>query len=289
MSLIIGKSLKSLFVMKNKNIMVFIFLLAMMSCSHNGFKTIANKLESAHEMYHYTDKNGHYVVEIQSGMNLKDHTYVVKKTLELPNKRSDGILEQSITVSEIGMLKNKTPILRPKISQYSVWFEGKKYFSEMKINPKKKLVELKMQSPEEKFNGSKQFAFPTTKGVTCFFSQIIDCLKVNGVIEKMISKKGGKISFFVIWEGYPFLNDTYADFPSELFSEAEIEFDGSIQARKKKNQVAPEFRFNLGVAGQSLFYLLDEHLKLKKMFWVSQGISMTDDKEIESSADSFNE
>ena len=158
------------------------------------------------------------------------------------------------------------------MSQYTVWFEGKKYFSELKIIPSKKVVELKMQSPESNWNGTKQIKFPSTKTMSCFFSQIVDCVKISGFLELAAKKKKNKMSLYVIWEGYPYLNETYSDFPSELFSKAEIEYDGSTKNNEKK--------FNLSVAGQSIFFVLDEKNIFKKMFWVSQGITMVEKSEI---------
>jgi hypothetical protein len=75
-----------------------------------------------------------------------------------------------------------------------------------------------------------------------------------------------KMNFYILWEGYPYLNETFTDFPNELFSKAEFENEGK--------QKTGEIKFNLQVAGQSIVYLLDKNNKLKKMFWVSQGISM---------------
>ena len=52
----------------------------------------------------------------------------------------------------------------------------------------------------------------------------------------------------------------------EIFSRAELEYEGRQNGDEKK--------INLHVAGQSIVYVLDKNQKLKKMFWVSQGISM---------------
>jgi hypothetical protein len=63
------------------------------------------------------------------------------------------------------------------------------------------------------------------------------------------------------------LNETFSDFPSELFSTAQLEYDGKTKQSER--------RFNLRVAGQSIFYILNEKDVMTKMFWVSQGITMT--------------
>lgn len=237
------------------------------SCSHGIKKNIQEKLVNNEDQFRYTDKNGQYLMRTSSGMDKDGKSFSTKKRLEIPNRQKDNILEQSVTVSSLGTLKKKVMILRPKTSQYSVWFDGKKYSSEMKINPKKKSLEIKMVSPESQWNGVKQIPFPNSTVIPCFFSQIIECAKVSGFISKATEKKSGQTSFMIVWEGYPYLNETFSDFPSELFSQAELEYDGITKDAER--------RFNLRVAGQSIFYILNDKDVMIKMFWVSQGISMT--------------
>lgn len=252
----------------NKLFFILYSMLILSSCAHQNTKEVSKVLSTGDAKFNYNDKNGKYLVKVTSGINKKEKTFFYKRSLEIAEKSSDNILEQSISFSQIGKLKKKTSILRPKLSQYTVWFEGKKYFTELKINPKTKSIDVKMQSPEAKFNGEKSIKFPSTKTLSCFFSQIIECAKFNGFISKSIKNGNGKMSVYIIWDGYPFQNDTFTDFPSELFSLAELEYDGHLNSN--------EDRFNLQVAGQSIFYALDSKQQLKKMFWVSQGISMTD-------------
>ena len=123
-----------------------------------------------------------------------------------------------------------------------------------------------MTSPEKQWNGTRQVKFPSSTIVPCFFSQVIDCAKVAGFINKASDKKSGTMNLLIIWEGYPYLNETFSDFPSELFSEGVLEYDGKTTESER--------RFNLRVAGQSIFYVLNDKSEMSKMFWVSQGISM---------------
>ena len=55
--------------------------------------------------------------------------------------------------------------------------------------------------------------------------------------------------------------------PNEVFSNASLEYDG-----KNSNG---ERRFTLKFSGQSIFYFIDNKNNLSKMFWVSQGLSIT--------------
>ncbi len=250
---------------------LIITILLTMGCSRLSKKAPQEILSKDSNVFLYTDKNGKYKTIISYGQSSKDKSFFVKKILEIPNKDKDNILEQSIVFSEAGNVKGSN-ILRPKLSQYNVWFDGKKYFSEIKINPKQKALEVKMVSPESQWNGTKQFKFPSTKSMSCFFSQIVECVKISGYLEKVKKNPKAKMGLYIIWEGYPYLNETYSDFPSELFSKATIEFDGVSKNKERK--------FNLQVAGQSIFYSLDENDVFKKMFWVSQGISMVEKNEV---------
>ena len=252
--------------MNNKTLFI-LFLLTFVSCSGMGQKKIEAQLINNEDSFNYTDKNGQFLVKSASGYDKKKKTFFTKKTLEIPNRMKDKVLEQSVVISSVGTLKKVTPILRPKISQYNVWFDGKKYSSELKINIAKKAIDVRMTSPESQWNGTRQVKFPSSKTLPCFFSQVIECAKISGFIKKASEKKAGVMNFVVIWEGYPYLNETFADFPSELFSSAKLEYDG-----KTKQQ---ERRFNLRVAGQSIFYVLNDKDVMTKMFWVSQGITMT--------------
>lgn len=246
--------------------LLFSFLLS--SCSTTkGAKAIKKELAKGEERFSYTDKNGQFLLKISSGFNKtkKENIFFSKRLLEIPGKDTDNILEQSVTLSELGRVKSLA-ILRPKISQYNVWFSGKKYFSELKMNPGKKAIDVRMVSPETQWNGTKQIKLPSTKALYCFFSQVVECAKTTGFLDTAIKKEAGSMNFYVIWEGYPYLNETFSDFPSQLISRAQFEFDG----KTKEN----EYRLNLKVAGQSIFFVLDEKLQMKKMFWVSQGISM---------------
>lgn len=250
----------------NNFLIIFLLFSTLSSCGSLSKKNTSEKLSNIDEQFNYTDKNGQFSVRITSGMDKKGKSFFTKKIMELPSRQKDKALEQSVVISSVGTLKNKTTILRPKLSQYSVWFDGKKYTTELKLNPAKKAIDVKMISPESQWNGTKQIKFPSSKIVPCFFSQVIECAKVTGFINKAISKKSGVMNFVVIWEGYPYLNETFSDFPSELFSNAQLEYDG-----KTKDS---EIRFNLRVGGQSIFYILNDKNVMTKMFWVSQGITM---------------
>lgn len=250
----------------NKCFIAALFMMTLISCARMSQTTPKEMLANHDDQFNYTDKNGQYSVKISSGLDKTGKSFFTKRVMELPSRQKDKALEQSIVLSTVGSLKKKMMILRPKISQYNVWFDGKKYTSELKINTAKKAIDVKMTSPETQWNGTKQVKFPNSTTLPCFFSQVIECAKVAGFINKASSKQTGTMNLMVIWEGYPYLNETFSDFPTDLFSEAQLEYDGKTKQAER--------RFNLRVAGQSIFYVLDDKDVMTKMFWVSQGITM---------------
>lgn len=250
----------------NRCVLFLILCFLVTSCASIRNTHLKKELVRGEERFSYTDKNGQFVVKLSSGFNKKENTFFTKRILEVPNKDTDNVLEQSVALSDIGTIKKQKTILRPKLSQYNVWFEGKKYFSEIKINPLKKSIDVKMVSPETQWNGTKQIKLPSTKALYCFFSQVVECAKTIGFLGEAIRKEAGIMNFYIIWEGYPYLNETFSDFPSELLSKAQLEYDGKTKEDER--------RFNLKVGGQSIFFVVDKNEQMKKMFWVSQGISM---------------
>jgi len=261
----------------NKSFALIIFVLVLCSCSSTKKAAeIKKDLTHAPEKYSYTDKNGQFLVRLSSGFNKKTNSFFTKRSLEIPEKDTDNLLETSVTLSDLGSVKKKN-ILRPKLSQYNVWFDGKKYFSELKMNQAKKAIDVRMVSPESQWNGVKQIKLPSTKALYCFFSQVIECAKTTGFLADSAKKEEGTLYFYLIWEGYPYLNETFTNVPSQLFSKAQLEYDGTTKENER--------RFNLKVAGQSIFYVVDEKFQMKKMFWVSQGISMVSSSAKKSSSE----
>jgi hypothetical protein len=250
----------------SKHFFLLLIILFNNSCSSLGKKSLKSDLTTPEETFSFSDKSGKFIIKISSGFNKKDNAFFYKKSLEIPDKTENNVLEQSITFSDVGTVGRKQTTVRPKLSQYTVWFEGKKYFSELKMIPAKEAMEVKMISPEENLNGTKTIKLPSTKVQYCFFSQVVECARATGFIGKANSKEGGQMNFYIVWEGYPYLNEVYSGVPVELFSKAQLEYDG----KTKDNEI----RYNLKVAGQSIFYIVDENQRMKKMFWVSQGISM---------------
>lgn len=261
--------------MNNFNKLPFFFILiCLCSCSlltRVNYKTGLDALDTGEEKYRYKDKGSRYVLKKQTTLNSKNKTYTVKRVLESPTSSKGKVVEQSIAISNVGFLKktNKT-VLRPNISQFNIWFDGKKYSSELKINSKNRSVQIKMNSPESQWNGVENVQLPAGDVLPCYFSQIIECAKATGFIKTASTSERGIFYVNVIWEGYPYISEVYSNFPNEAFSSAELEYDGMLNQKER--------RFNLRVAGQSIFYILNEKDELTKMFWVSEGVTMIHNK-----------
>ncbi|MBT5094739.1 MAG: hypothetical protein HOM21_10870 [Halobacteriovoraceae bacterium] len=138
-------------------------MLSLTACS-SGEQVSSSILNNRRTKYDLTDNAGKFKVEREVFYQKKNNDFIIKRKVFSKSKKSTNILEKSITISKLGKVK-KLPLLRPSVSQYSVWFDGKKYFSEMKVDVKKKAIVLRMKSPEKQWNGQKTIKFPKGNGV----------------------------------------------------------------------------------------------------------------------------
>ena len=225
-------------------------------------KTATPSYKKAYELI---EKGGRFSVFREVGKSKKEKDYVVKKRIYSPNEKK--VVEQSIAIATPGRLKNIN-IVRPRIAQYTAWFDKKRYFSELRLDAKNKSMVLKMDSPESKWKGSRTIPFPRGTGIFCFFSMLVECVAATGFIEEAMEKGNGKMNFHLIWDGYPYVQEQYQYLPDEIFSSAEFVFEGENESGEKK--------FSLSVGGQTIFYLIKPGGFLTKVFWISQGMSMVE-------------
>lgn len=242
----------------------FLFIFIFISCSSSSSNPV--NIDSGIVQYNYDDKNGNFKYVRQTNLEKNTGRLLTKHQLEILNSPQLTILEQSVAVSNPGSIKGKKIALRPEEAQYAVWFEGKKYTSTLKLAPKKKAFELRTTGPGTKDNKTEILQFPKNQNIYCFFTQLTECLNFHGFISKAIKEESGSVRLNLIWNGYPYFQEAYNDLPMELFSVAKFVFDGKTNA--------DEFRFNLIVGNQTIFFILSAKSELKKMFWVAQGVSM---------------
>jgi hypothetical protein len=229
-------------------------------------KANANLLFSfVSSQFEFNDKSGRFLMTRESGREASSQNFVVRQSIaELTGKREN--LEQLVTFSQVGQLKNKLLVMRPLRSQYTVWFDGQRYLSEMNIDVSAKSMRIKLESPEVQWTGERVVSFPDDQSIYCFFSSLIECASITGFINTALEKKAGRMNLMIVWEGYPYMSSQYQDIPDELFTPAILEYDG----RQGSNQN----RFSLRFAGQSLFYFVNENGRFDRYFWVSQGLSV---------------
>ena len=250
--------------------LLFTFLAS--SCSLLKSKTPADIVDNFYKhtskaRFDLVDKTGKYVVIREGGYRNKDNRYYTKSSIYPENDDRQKLLEESVAISNPGALGKKVKVFRPYASRYSVWFEGKKYTTEMYLKEKEKGLQVKMTSPESQWSGTKLIKLPQGTGVYCFLAQLIECVRMTGFLQIASKNDTGVMNFHLIWEGYPYYSEQYANLVSEPISEAKLKYDG-MNSRD-------EYRFTLDVAGQKIFYFVDKEYNFLKRFWVSQGLSQT--------------
>lgn len=254
-----------------------IILLSLSSCAYfkqlgNGpvFSSTPDSPNTARikKEFQLTDKAGKFLVQREKGFNKGKNQFIVKKTVKAGD--DNKTLEKLIMISKLGNLKKRLSILKPTISEYSVWFDGKKYTTRMKVNSSSRAMDVTLTSPEKQWQGKRSYSFPKGDGIFCYFSQVTECARATGFIDKAIKNDGGSMKMIIIWEGYPYFQEQYLNVPNKVFSRAIFAYDG-------KNAKG-ERRFTLKVVNQSVFYFIDNNFELSKKFWVSQGLSMVEMK-----------
>ncbi len=255
--------------MNMKTYQLLFVLIFFISCSSKNIvteKNLTSFLATYTLNFDYTENENQFILKSENGYLKNKKEYVTKKSLS--SHQSTDSVEQIAVISKVGKLKDKIFVLRPLISQYKTWFDGKKYFTETKMDVEKKSMIVKMISPEEKWNGVKEIPVPEGTGVYCYFSQLIDCVKVTGFFKEAKLKKVGEINFTIIWDGYPYMMSNFINMKEELFSRASIQYDEEDVEKK-----GTDTRYVLNVQDHSIFLFLDDSDMLKKMFWIAQGIS----------------
>lgn len=215
--------------------------------------------------FELVDKSGKFDVIREVGLDKKKN-YVSKYRVISNDGTKEKILEQAVVLSTPGQIGKGLNVLRPKLSQYMVWFDEQKYLTTMKIVPEKKSMLVVMESPEKQWNGQKMIKFPDGNGVFCYFSQVMECASITGFVNKAVSSNTGSMNFVIVWDGFPYIQEQYLNMKDSLFQNAKLEYDGTTNNGEK--------RFSLTVGNNVIIYLLNKKHELEKMFWISQGFSM---------------
>lgn len=243
-----------------------IFLLALLvfftSCSSFFSK---GSQKQGKTQYSYVDISGRYGL-------VRENKLIKRKLVsrvQISSSQGSTLkpLEKSIMVSQIGTIQDKdgrTLVVRPYASEFTVWLDGKRYHSKMRLNSKKKSMIVDLDSPESKWKGRSSVPFPKGKQF-CFFSQIPECLYHNNFLARSQNRQGEAFTFFVVWDAYPYLQEQYSGMGSHLFTPAFVKYDGEYKKL---------LRFQVEVGGQTVLYHFSKSYDLVKMFWIAQGISI---------------
>lgn len=214
----------------------------------------------------YVDVSGRYSFTREH--KLVNKTKLITRTLISNNQGSaQKPLEKSIMVSQLGTVKDKgrrTLVMRPYASEFTVWLEGKKYSSKMRLDPQTKCIKVELTSPEAKWNGLSSVPVPRGKQF-CFFSQIPECLYHNLMLSRALERKGENFHFYVVWDSYPYVQDQFTGVGAKLFAPAVVKYEGEHKSL---------YRYSVEVDGQSMLYHFSKSFDLVRMFWIAQGVSI---------------
>lgn len=179
----------------------------------------------------------------------------------------ERMLEKTFAVASYGSVKTKKgrlAAMRPLLSQHTVWLEGKKYFSQLKLDPVSKKMLVIMQSPETKWNGKQSLKVPSGT-IFCFYSQLPECLAVSGLLAEVKSKAQPRANFHLIWDSYPYHQEHFTGLSASAFAAARLTLEKTESNRT---------RFDVEVEGQTLSLHFSKSGEFARMFWTTQGISL---------------
>ena len=240
--------------------LICLSLIVFNSCTQRK-KIKQNSTKNHIDHYIYKDPSGEYILKREV---LEDSRQIkLRQVLYLPSDLTTA-LEKSVTISDygtIGKSEKKALAIRPIASQFSIWFDKNKYFSQMKLNKRQKSLELYLDSPEKKWKGKSDKKF-IRGSKFCWFSQLPECLKriINNTKKSKLNS-----GFVIVWDSFPYYNEQYQNLSGKLFTPASIRFDGKF---------GKSYRFAIEVERQVIFYHYDKNLNFEKMLWISQGITL---------------
>jgi hypothetical protein len=229
-----------------------LFFLLLLSCA----SVKGNKPYNTKGLFKQKDQSGEFLLTREAGLSPNKREFIVKGQLEADKQ----LVEKLISISDI-----EKKLLEPKVSQFSVWINKKKNFSEISRDKAGNQLILRLISPDPKNDGIKFYPLPEESKNLCFFSQVIECARFDGfLVQKIKEKETYKLN--VIWDGYPFFHQLLENFPPKLLSPATLEFDG-------KNGLGNR-RFVLKVEGEEIIFELDSQDKILKRIWISKGVTI---------------
>ena len=247
----------------------FLIFLCFISCSHMESKLGQKNFVAR---YNYQDTNGEFSYIKEVGTKDKGKLSFVKTKIFTRSQGEKKLLEQAINISKNESMKfdGKTfNALSPRVSQYIVWIDGKRYFSEMVIQPKNQSVLVKYLDLKDDNNLlEKRISFPKDKDrIFCFYSQLEECVRATGFLAKSIKERMGEMNIYILWDGWPYFSEIYQMPDDELITPATLTYESLSNEGLHK--------YTLKSAGSEIYYHFAGNEVLEKKMWITQGMTQT--------------
>jgi hypothetical protein len=242
-------------------ISITLIILLASSCATQDKSGRSAKVKSKGQLYTYRDVGGEF--EYAREVKIEKSKIVTRIRIVAPGSEGEQLLEKTFAISAVGSVKSeegRLKAIRPELFQHTVWLEGKKYFSQLKLNPRKRAFEAILESPEEKWNGRREIKLPRGR-IFCFYSQLPECLINAGMISE--SKRSAR--FIMIWDSWPYHQEHFTGLTSTPFANA------TVLPEKKSGSIK---RYTVEVSGQALSLHFSKDGAFVRMFWTNQGISI---------------
>ena len=248
------------------NFNIFCFLFFLSSCAYFSKVQTPPQLEDKKfDDYKLVDETGTFQLKRTKGFTAGKQFVVKKMLFGIDDLEKE--IEQSITISTPRKINGKTNIFEPQRSESVYWFDGGKYKTTLVFDRANKRITVKLDSPERKWNGEKFTEIANTKAVYCFFAQLVECVARTSFFNLSRDKKVGEMHFYVLWDGFPYFNEQYLNASERVISPALLRYMGPT----KEGHI----KYELEVEGQVIFFVIYQDTHLAKMYWVSQGLSLT--------------
>jgi hypothetical protein len=242
---------------------VLLFLL-LSACAQTGEKRVGQIANNNARVYLYRDESGDF--EISREVKFVKGRLATRVQILTSAGGSEKLLEKSFAVSSVGSVKSRSGrsmAVRPELSQHTVWLDGKKYFSQLKLNTRSKSLEAITETPDSQGQKAKSARLPRGR-IFCFYSQLPECLVLSGLLD-VASSAGRRGSFIMVWDSWPFHQEHFSGLGPAAFAGANVTAEEISGAEK---------RYTVDVAGQSISLHFSENNTFLRLFWTAQGISV---------------
>lgn len=243
--------------------LLLIICFVLVSCSSGAKHSSILKGNNA-QAYAYRDVSGEF--EYAREVKFEKGKLATRVQILSEAGGNERLLEKTFAVAAVGSVKSqegRVNAVRPELSQHTVWLDGKKYFSQLKLNTKRRVMEAIMDSPDSKWKGKRDIKIPKGR-IFCFYSQLPECLILSDLIAATDNGRR-RASFILVWDSWPYHQEHFNGLKESPFASAVI----SAEGKKKSDK-----RYNIEAAGQTISLHFSHDNKFVRMFWTAQGISL---------------